>query len=275
MMKVSKDFRLEQHAQHRCHSKAGERAVKDNSYSKGSNMKSIRREVFDLWVENPYLTAKKICSLLELNYRRHGNYLNRLLSEFRSYYDLGSALKAQLPHKRVFVWKKVGGSRTRALESGWMKSANRNGMLVFRDAQGSVHWYKGGLVRLYLRGAVQLAWAKELFCRAFSWFSDEQLCRFLDVPLREESRHWVFELDKPVSRFDIRKFKRSHGIRIFADKSHTTAVEIEESQPFWIGELRETVELFGLEIREHLKLIREWQKEARGNRIQESTKNET
>ena len=127
-------------------------------------------------------------------------------------------------------------------------------------------------MRLYLRGAVQLARAKELFCRAFSWFSDEQLCRFLDVPLREESRHWTFEVGSTLPRFDIRKFNRSHGIRIFADKSHPTAVEVEESQPFWIGELREAVELFGLEIKEHLKLIKEWQKEARTNRIQETEK---
>jgi len=194
--------------------------------------------------------------------------VNKLLSEFRSYHNFGSALKAQLPHRRVFVWDRVEGDTTVALDHGWVKTSNRNGMFVFGDDYGSMHWYKGGLVRLYLRGAVQLARAKELFCRAFSWFSGEQLCRFLDVPLREESRHWVFELDKPVSRFDIRRFKRSHGIRIFADKSHPTAIEIEESQPFWIGELREAVELFGLEIKEHLKLIKEWKKEARANRIQ-------
>lgn len=242
--------------------------MKTDSYSNNGNTKSIRRNVRDLWIRNPYLAAKKMCSLLELDYRKYGNYLNKLLSEFRSDYDLGSAQRAQLPHRRVFVWKKVEGSQTRAVKCGWVASANRNGMFVFRDDSGSVHWYKGGLVRLYLRGAVQLARAKELFCRAFSWFDPDEWNRYLDVPLREESRHWVFDLKKPVPRFDVRRFTRSHGIRIFADKSHSTAVEVEETQPFWIGELREAVELLGLEVKEHLKLIREWQKEARANRVQ-------
>ena len=173
-------------------------------------------------------------------------------------------LNAQLPHKRVFVWKKVKeASREQALEKGWVRASNRNGMLVFEDSRGSVHWYKGGLVRLYLRGAVKLARAKELFCRAFNWFTPEQWANYLDVPIREESRHWIFEVGSTLPRFDIRKFKRSHGIRMFTDGSHPTAVEIEESHPIWIGELRETVELFGSQIKEHLKLIKEWQKEAK------------
>jgi len=248
--------------------------MKDESYSYSGNIKSIRKTVFDLWVENPYLTAKKTCDQIKLNYKKHGNYVNKLLSEFRSYYDLGLPLEPQrLPHKRLFVWENIPRSllperlrRGFVRWRGWVVAANKNGMLVFRHDLGTVHWYRGGLVRLYLRGALQFARAKELFGRAFSWLSNEQLSKYLDVPLREESRHWVFEVGAPMPRFDIRQFEKTHGIRIFTDGSHPTAVEIEETQPFWIGELREATALFGEEIREHLNLIREWQKEAQDAR---------
>lgn len=248
---------------------------------------SIRKKVYEAWVQNPYFTATKICRKLHLKYKKHGNYVNKLLSEFRSYHKLGLPLGPQkLPHKRVFVWENVprslfcgvrvvgrefeseGHLRAAMRLCGWSEVANRNQMWVFRDDLGAVHWYKGGLVRLYLRGALQLAKAKELFCRAFSWLGDEELAKYLDVPLREKSKHWVFELGAPVPRFDIRKFERSHGIRIFADGSHPTAVEVEETEPFWIGELREVTRAFGEEIKAHMELIKEWQKEAKARREQ-------
>jgi hypothetical protein len=69
-----------------------------------------------------------------------------------------------------------------------------------------------------------------------------------------------------VPTFDIRQFKKSHGVRIFTDKSHPNAVEIEETVPFWIEEFKEIIQVFGLEIKEHLKLIREWQEEAKNHR---------
>ena len=148
---------------------------------------------------------------------------------------------------------------------GWRVSkGNRNDMWVFRDpeGQGSVHWYKEGLIRLYLKGELQLARAKELFCRAFSWFGKEDIRRYLDVPLVEKYRKWTFELGQPMPRFDIRQFERSHGLRIFTDLSHPTSVHVGESIPFWIDEQRQaTSELskvvneFGVDIKEHLKLI--------------------
>ena len=231
---------------------------------------SIRKNLYNLWAYNPYLTPKKACEQLQLDYKHHGNYVKKLLSEFRSYYSFGSPQEAlRCPHRRVFVWERVVGDRVEALKGGWVEVANKNGMFVFRHDLGSVHWYRNGLVRLYLRGSVQLARAKELFCKAFSWFSNEEFKKYLDVPLREESKHWVFDLGAPVPRFDIRKFERSHGLRIYNDKSHTTSIEVEETSPFWIDEWRKTnqefgrvIGQFGVEIKEHLKLIQEWQKEA-------------
>lgn len=240
---------------------------------------SIRKKVYNSWVENPYLTPKKTCAKLRLDYKVHGNYVKKLLSEFRCYHKFGSPQKALSAHRRVFVWECV--DRPEPLDemplvvakAGWRWVANRNEMWVFRHDLGSVHWYKGGLVRLYLRGNVHLARAKELFSRAFSWFTGKELSKYLDVPLREESKHWVFDVGAPMPRFDIRKFERSHGLRIFTDGSHPTALEVEETTPFWIGRLDQSMESFGNlhtkfneNLKEHMKLIRLWQKEARGMR---------
>jgi len=242
---------------------------KCNCYHSG--MKSIREQVKELWMENPHITAKPACKKLKLDIKAHGRYVNNLLSSFRCHYIFGSHLGAQgVPHRRVFVWECVPRGVVEcgeALRRGWVEVVNRNGMLVVRDVgRGSVHWYKGGLVRLYLRGAVQLARAKELFCRAFGWFTPAQWKKYLDVPLREESKHWVFEVGAPMPRFDIRQFERSHGIRIFADKSHPTAIEIEETQPFWITRFERVTDKLAVEIEQHLNLIKAWQKEAKARR---------
>ncbi len=245
---------------------------------------SLRKRLYDMWVKNPYLTAKNTCEKLknaeedlDRYYDCHGSYINKLLSEFRSYYSFGSPQEAHLfPEHRIFEWERVprdllpgeGGFEARLIAWGWKRVVNRNDVWSFRDplGQGSVHWYeakeKGGLVRLFLKGELQLAKAKELFCRAFRWFDANDLRKYLDVPLVEKYRKWTFEMGQPVPRFDIRQFERSHGLRIFSDGSHPTSWHVGESIPFWLDEQRQaTKELgvvvreFGYDIKEHLKLI--------------------
>ncbi|MCJ7633377.1 hypothetical protein MUP77_13445 [Candidatus Bathyarchaeota archaeon] len=228
---------------------------------------SLRKKVYDEWVKNPYLPPKKVCENLGLVYADHGNYVHKLLSEYRSYYQFGSAQKAHVfPKHRVFEWDGVPRSllpcEADLGKLGWKAVSNRNGMWVFRDPRGAVHWYREGLVRLYLRGELQLAKAKELFCKAFNWFGSNDLRKYLDVPLEEKYRKWTFDVGSPVPRFDIRRFEKSHGLRIFTDGSDLTSIHVGESVPFWIDEQRQStqelgavVKVFGQDIQEHLKLI--------------------
>lgn len=229
---------------------------------------SLRQKAYQTWVKNPYITAKKFCEDNKISYKIHGAYINKLLSEYRSYHQFVSPQEAHLPEHRVFEWECI--PRSCELSVGWVEVVNRNGMWVFRDVRGTVHWYKEGLVRLYLRGELQLAKAKELFSRAFSWFTPEQLRKYLDVPLNETYKKWTFNVGAPMARFDIRQFERSHGLRIFTDGSHPTSLHVGEATPFWIDEWRRTnqefgqvIGQFGVEIKEHLNLIQEWQKEAK------------
>ena len=220
------------------------------SHCDNSDSQPIRKRVLDLWVKDCHITAKKACNSLKLNYGKHGKYLNNLLSEFRSNPSIGLPLKAHSLHKRVFMWENVPRNllfdhlRSKEFHSGlgWNTISNRNGMRVFKDKLGAVHWYKGGLVRLYMKGPAMLAHVKELFCIAFSWFSIEELNKYLDVPLREEERHWVFDTGAPVTPFIINRFKQSHGLQIFVDKSHPNAVEVVETVPFWANRLQEDID---------------------------------
>jgi len=233
---------------------------------------SLRQKAYETWVKNPYIMAKKFCVDNQIDYKIHGAYINKLLSEYRSYHKLGSPLQAQRLEHRVFEWPNM--LRVVGVPCGWVVVANRNDMWVFRDPRGTVHWYQGGLVRLYLKGEVLLAKAKELFCRAFSWLQPEDLKKYLDVPLKEVYRKWIFNVGSPMPKFDIRSFERSHGLRVFTDGSHRTSLHFVETVPFWIDEQREAtrefgsvVNQFGVEIREHLKLIRIWQQEAKALRL--------
>ena len=173
---------------------------------------SIRQQVFKLLREKPHAKPTFICKKLGLDYKKHGKYVNTLKSKFNSNYKIGSP---QIPHRRVFVWNCVIEKfddrifyRKRALHKlyGWLpvKQPQRNPFLVFHGDHGSIHWYKSGKVLLYLRGQVQLARVKELFSAGFRFLPDDVLNRYLDMPLRTESRHMVFETGKKIPKFDIR-----------------------------------------------------------------------
>ena len=258
------------------------------------NSDTLKKKVFEEWVKNPYTTAKKICVIHQFDYQQHGNYVNRLLSEFRSYTDLGLPQEPLRLEHRTFEWENIArvyggflGDKNDEMsfdvwQAGWRWSRNRNEMWFFNDDFGSVHWYKEGKVLLYLKGELKLAKVKELFCKAFSFMKQDQefFRKYLDVPLREVYRKWIFEMGKPVPKFDIRTFERSHGLRIFTDLSHPTSVHVGEAKPFWLDEQRQAnaelkgtigefggvVQQFGVEIQEHLKLIKMWQEEATANR---------
>lgn len=217
---------------------------------------SIRSRVYEKWVENPYLTAKPMCKELGLDFKYHGRYLNKMLSEFRSYHKFVRPEKPY-PSHRTFQWDGIVFDEEKGLSYGWVKSKSRDGRLIFYGDYGSVHWYKNGCVLLYLQGPVQLARAKELFCRAFNWLKGKELSEYVDRPIHETFRKWVFELGAPVPPCDIRQFERSHGIRIFTDGSHPTGLHVSETDPFWLTELKDVQLLFAENLKTHLKVQEE------------------
>ena len=235
---------------------------------------SIRQQVFKMLREVPHAKPQFICKRLGLDYKKHGKYINTLKSNFNSNYKIGSP---QIPHRRIFVWECVVEDfdtrifyRKRAIHKlyGWkpVMQPQRNPFLIFRGDHGTIHWYKSGKVLLYLRGRVQLARVKELFSEGFSFLSDEHLNRYLNAPLRTESRKMTFDVGKEIPRFDIRYYEKSHGIRVFTDGSHPTSVHVLETEPFWLGGLENVTDKLAHEIEEHLALIQDYRKEAKERR---------
>lgn len=230
---------------------------------------SIKKQVLTVWMEKPFFKPKKICHILRLDYQQHGNYVRNLLSQFRCNQNLAYPKKPIL-HKRSFVWFGVGwgfAPKGETLKNfGWRQSCNQNGHWVFKSVDGSVQWFKNGTVMLHLKGELLVARAKELFSKAFGWFPKDLLVKFLDVPMREHRRHWVFEVGSPLPRFYIDRFKASHGLAFYSDGSHPTSVEVEETQPFWLGSLENVCNGLAGNIKAHLELIEIWKREAEQRR---------
>jgi len=212
-----------------------------NDYS--SYAPSLRKRVYELWLENERISPSEVCKKLSLDPKLQGQTVRNYLYQFRRNYVFGLP---QGPHRRVFVWERVEGDREAAVGAGWRHSRNRNGALVFEGREGVVHWFKGGKVMLYLKHGLSLARAKELFSRAFgSFVSDDYLVRLLDAPMRTTEKHHVFEVCKNGERlpkFKIEKFEKSHGLLIYTDGSHPSSIEVKETEPFWLERLNRVLE---------------------------------
>ena len=249
-----------------------------NDYS--SYVQSLRQQTFRFWKDNPYISAQKLCRELKISHKKHGQTIRNYLSQFRCNYNFGSLQGSHnfaVRHRRVFeILEAVVLSEDReksALVCGWKVTSNKNRMLFFNGRNGSVVWYRNGLVLIYLQGMAPLARVKKLFWEAFSFLGDKECIRLSDL-IKPRNRHNVFELGEKVPRFDIRYFEASHGLRIKSDGTHPTAIEVEESEPLYLAKydhilekFGEEVGKFGKEIDAHLDLITAWKNEAEAARI--------
>ena len=244
---------------------------KENNYqlivNDTSEQDTIKQRALALFQQNQKIKAKQACSKLNLPYDEKGKLINNYLSEFRYHLKFGNipSEPKSLPHWRKWVWNSVVFSEeahSRALCCGWRESRNRNGMLVFSGGLGSVEWFRNGTVLVLVKGSSHLGRAKTLFCRAFSFLSDDELKVLCSGSLREFGRHWVFDQEKEMPRFEIDQFRKSHGLRIFSDRSHPTAVEVEELEPIYLQGFIEAQNKLAENIRAHLDLIDAYRKEA-------------
>jgi len=218
-------------------------------------------------MQNPRITPKQACLQLRISYHKHGHTVRTYLSEFRCQYEnsAGAYWAKNLPHWRRWEWNKVEMTEQRlseALSNGWRNVKNKNGMRQFKSSEGSVQWYPGGSVVICLRGSSNLGRAKGLFCLAFSWLSDSEKLSLCEGSFREVGRHWVFDQEKPMPRFSINQFQKSHGLRIYSDGSHPTAIEAEETVPLYLQNIITAQNLLAQNLRSHLELIENWKREA-------------
>ena len=177
-----------------------------------SDSLTLKTNVLHLWLENEHIKAKLICQKLNISYKDHGKTINTYLYQFRSQSKIGSLQRAHgvSIHRKVYrCLEKLplnAELEVSALASVWILSKNKNRMLVYRSSKGSVVWYRGGIVLIYLKGNYPLARALELFWEAFNFLDVKDLSRIskLFVPF---SRHNVFKIGSPLPRFDIQYFE--------------------------------------------------------------------
>ena len=106
----------------------------------------------------------------------------------------------------------------------------------------------------------RVARVKSLFCRAFELLmSKKLLLSHVEGRLREVGRHMVFDVGVPMPRFRIDYYRKSHGLTVYSDVSHHTAVEFAESTPIWFRKLEDHIE-------EQAKLIKMFQAESEARR---------
>lgn len=207
------------------------------SYCKNGNMESLRQRVFALLDENPLLTAKNVCRLLDLPYEQNYRYLNKLKSDWKSNYRNERGSNCSIHAWKGWCYVPAGVDRVRALSVGWMSSVARNRWLLWKDLLGRLQWFETGRVNLYVRKPASLGRAKQLVCNGFSFtglINDAKVLESVVAGVRFKGAHYVFRTEYQLPRLIIDSFSRSNGVVIkVGDVSHPSGVEVISTYPDW------------------------------------------
>ena len=212
-------------------------SVDGDSYCKNGNSVSIRQSVFEKLDENPSLTAKSLCKLLNLSYCSYSNYLARLKCEWKYYRKNERGSKCSIHAWRGWCYVPDGVDRARALSVGWVCSRARNRWFLWKDRLGRLQWFETGRVNLYVRRPANLGRAYQLVCNGFSFtglITDVKVLEGVLACVRFKGAHYVFETEHRLLRLVVDLFGKSNGVVIkVGDASHPNAVEVASYYPDW------------------------------------------
>ena len=209
------------------------------SNSKNGYITSIRQSVFNLLNKNPLLTAKTICKLLDLPYRKYRDYVTRLKYEWKSNHKNERGSKCSIHGWRGWCFVPVGLNVRRglAVERGWLLTEARNRWLLWRDKLGRLQWFETGRVNLFVRKPANLGKAYQLVCNGFSFtglITDIKVLEKVLQTVRFKGAHYVFPTEQRLPRLTIDLFAKSNGVIIkVGDRSHPHAVEVIACYPDW------------------------------------------
>ena len=213
------------------------RNFSENSHNENSYSVSLRQTVFNLLNKNPLLTAKPLCKLLGLPYRRYGNYVNDLKYQWKSHYRNERGSKCSLHGWRGWCYLPSGLDRGVAIATGWVETKARNRWLLWKDRLGRLQWFETGRVNLYVRKPANLGKAYQLICNGFSFtglVTDIKILEKVLSSVRFKGAHYVFPTEQRLPRLTIDLFAKSNGVIIkVGDRSHPHAVEVIACYPDW------------------------------------------
>jgi len=199
---------------------------------------SIRERVFKQLDDNPLLTSKPLCKLLGLGYRRYGQYVSNLRSQWRYNYQNERGSKCSSVHGwRGWCFVPTGLDRSAAVAAGWVETRARNRWLLWRDRLGRMQWFETDRVNLYVRKPANFGKACQLVCNGFSFtglITDMRVLEAVLETVRFKGAHFVFDTKERLPYLVIDLFRKSSGVVIkVGDRTHPTSVEVIASYMDW------------------------------------------
>jgi len=231
---------------------------------------SLRQKVFNLLKKNKTLKPSMILELLHLPSKRRGT-ITQYRKQWKREYKIGQGSKVQgLPdsfHKArgwVFV-DRLNLDREKALLQGWIRSKNRNRVLIWKDSKGfgRMEWHVNGRVNIFPKQPPVATKGRvwQLFCNGFSLSGLIDSMQILDVVLKSirfKGATAVWDLGVRIPYFVIDFFKLSNGIILKGgDLSHPTGIEVE----FCLPDFQEKAEA---QLARNTKIIEEFLRLLRG-----------
>lgn len=202
------------------------------------NVSSIRAQVRRLLEKNHELKPKDICKLLNLNYQKHGKYIKKLRSEWKSDYRNRHALKCLTFHNtRGWLYALKLMNREEAVGRGWELTRARNKMLIWTKNRnlGRLEWFRTGRINIWVKKPATVGRIKQLLANAVcktELISDVQIFDLWANSARLKGSHLVYDTGEilPYARIDM--LKESLGVIIkTGDVTHRTAIEVEFCYP--------------------------------------------
>ena len=204
---------------------------------------SIKRLVWDELDKNPLLFPKQICAIICLHYTKQGAYVRKLKSDWKRDYGIGRHPKGPKIHAARAVCRVPKQlDRVEAVNVGWVRSRNRNRVLIWKDRVfGRIEWWETGKVLVWIKKPQIMARVKRFLCIAFFESGLIYSLVLLDAFLCKvhwKGAHNVFETFEKLPYNVITNYEESHGIKIITgDASHPHGIEVQWVFPDWLERL--------------------------------------
>lgn len=213
---------------------------------------SIKQQVREYLASHPtskhIFDHKKMAFELGLDYKKHHEYLWKLVAKFKPDPKNGLGLKCPNFHGwRGFLY--ALSVMERRLVAGWVQSGSKNRCFVFRDALGRIEWFETGRVCVWVRKPVNNGKRVQLLANGFfktGLISDIGLFSEWVETLKMKGVHCAVDTGSRLPYTKIDLFEGSNGVVVvLGDKSHPTCVELRVNLPEWVERL---------ELLEHLNI---------------------
>jgi len=237
---------------------------------------SGRQAVFRFLYENPYHTLGSLKKMLrektdfvDLKDQTIRNYM----TQYRRLYSCSGVVPRL--HRGFGVLKSEfdGGLWEVAPCFGWRVSRNRNRERLWSQSGITLGWHRNGTVVFRFKGFRPQGHLLTAFIHAFwkmflsSGKAQHEVFNYLETLFKERYSQkgfdFVYETWRPLPKLTVKDFHKSYGITIkLGDGSHPTALEVEQREPFWFSKIEKIVDQLGVEIKNHLALIKSWREES-------------